>query len=214
MKAILSYFTAVGTAHLCVGAITVTAAILFFFLVRKRFVRFYPSLLTAIFSAIVSFFLTIGLCRLKTYCLSARGVDISVNFCVAYALLLFVLTEAIFLPRFSDPKDLNLSFCVCPLVLALSRFACVLRGCCGGLLCLTEIALCAASFPLLLKKKLGFSAFIAIYFLYRFLIEFFKPSYGYEKFHILSAFQICCLVLTALSTGTFCFIKSTKKPAF
>ena len=156
MKAILSYFTAVGRIHICVGAATATAAILFFFLTRKRFVRFSPSLFTAIFSAIVSFLLTIGLCRLKTYCLSARGVDLSVNFCIAYALPLFAISEAILLPRFSGPEDLKASLCVCPIVLALSRFACVFTGCCGGFLNLTEIALCATLFPLLLKKKIDF----------------------------------------------------------
>ena len=210
MKAILSYFTAVGRIHICVGAATATAAILFFFLTRKRFVRFCPSLFTAIFSAIVSFLLTIGLCRLKTYCLSARGVDLSVNFCIAYALPLFAISEAILLPRFSGPEDLKASLCVCPIVLALSRFACVFTGCCGGFLNLTEIALCAALFPLLFKKKIDFPAFIAIYYSYRFLIEFFKPTYGYEKFHILSAFQIYCLVLTALSIGRIFYAKTNK----
>ena len=198
---ISDFFASLGAAHVAVGGIALCVALLYFFLARKRFSLFLPSVLTAALSAAISSLITVGLCRLKTIYLSARGIDISVRFCIAYALPLFAVCERLLLPKLSDRGDLSPSLCVCPLAAAILRVACVVAGCCGGLLNLAEIGLCAICFFLTCKGRLGDFLFFAIYFFYRFAIEFFKPTYAYETLGIFSAFQIYCLIALALSVG-------------
>lgn len=123
-------------------------------------------------------------------------------FSIFYALATFPWFALLL--RYTAKETVSLDEYLNPLLISvtLSRVACMFEGCCSGTIGAAYLeAFLALSLLIynIATKKLKLTVFYAIYFLWRFISEFFKDTYKIEKIGALSPLQYIALLIVALS---------------
>ncbi len=190
-----------GKHPIYIGALIVGAlsAALYQYIIRKKYKNFPFAIAVYASALITSFLITLALCSVKEKILETRGIKVEVDFCLYYNSMLF-LGELMVLPKIFGSEKLADKAVPSVLVFtAIARVGCVAAGCCGGALNLVEIFLAVGFLVIYEIKRLNAVWYACAYSLFRFIIEFFKPSYVYENLFGLSAFQLVCLAVTVIS---------------
>lgn len=123
-------------------------------------------------------------------------------FSIFYALATF--PWFVLLLRYAAKETTSLDEYVNPLLISitLSRVACMFEGCCSGTIGAAYLeAFLTLSLLLynIATKKLKLTVFYTIYFLWRFISEFFRDTYKIEKIGVLSPLQYVALTIVAIS---------------
>lgn len=171
---------------------------------KEKLIFFTSGVLSIISSLIICSFLSLIFNKKSGY----RSIFSIFYAFSTFPLYAFILSKALdFQPDYS-------SF-TAPILLAIStsRIACLVEGCCNGKIgaVYIEIVIALSLFTYnLIKKNLKFSVFYFIYAAWRFLADFFKETYAFEKIGPFSPTQYISIVILALTIAFLIRLKKEK----
>lgn len=182
--------------------LSLLTGLVYYVIVNRKKETFTSGVFVFCFSGTASILASAGICCLLSKLFSTEKYAYNTVFSIFYAIITFPVF--VFILQKASYKPFDLSPYLNPVVLSsfLSRIACLKEGCCDGSIHAVKIEMALLLLLFIyntIKKNLSFEAFLLCYSLWRFIADFFKIAYNFERLGPLTVVQYCAAVVILLS---------------
>lgn len=197
------WYFAIVIFSLIIGATT-------FVFTNKRKENFSVNLVVFIVASLASIVFSLAVSRLFSTAYSKKTEGYRSVFSIFYTFVSFVPFVLILKKAVNAKVDVNTYLQPILIAIFLSRIACLTEGCCQGTIYAVYMEMLLVAILIIynaLKRNLTFPVVIIIYTAWRFIAEFFKDAYTYEKLGVLTPVQYVSLLAILLSILFLTLIK-------
>lgn len=197
------WYFAIVIFALIVGALT-------FVFTNRRKENFSVNLVVFIVASLASIVFSLAVSGLLSIAYSRKTEGYRSVFSIFYAFVSFFPCAMILKKTVSDEVDIIIYLSPILIAIFLSRIACLTEGCCQGKIYAVYIEMLLVAILIIynaVKRNLTCPVVIIIYTAWRFIAEFFKDAYTYEKLGVLTPVQYISLLAILLSILFLTLIK-------
>lgn len=197
------WYFAIVIFALIVGALT-------FVFTNRRKENFSVNLVVFIVASLASIVFSLAVSGLLSIAYSRKTEGYRSVFSIFYAFVSFFPCAMILKKTVSDEVDIIIYLSPILITIFLSRIACLTEGCCQGKIYAVYIEMLLVAILIIynaVKRNLTCPVVIIIYTAWRFIAEFFKDAYTYEKLGVLTPVQYISLLAILLSILFLTLIK-------
>lgn len=179
-------------AYIITIALGLLIGLTYYILTHKNEKDFKTNLFVFIVSSIASIMFSLVICSLISKAFFDKTEGYRSVFSIFYAVISFPCFVSLLQKTAKTKISLDCYTNAVLLSIAISRIACIIENCCMGTIgaAYIEIALTVALLLYnIIRKRLTYMSAFSIYFIWRFIADFFKDAYKIEKLGILTPVQ-------------------------